>query len=93
MKFDTAFARSQFPNCVWNLTFFENAGGTFVPKSVISNLGTVPSSIGLLAVACVRVWAWVRVDWLVAGCVARVWMCGWRGLPVWVEGWVWVRWR
>ncbi len=36
--FDVDFARSQFPKGVWDWSFFENAGGSFVPTSVIDRL-------------------------------------------------------
>ncbi len=35
---DTAFARSLFPDPCWHWSFFENAGGSFVPTSVIDRL-------------------------------------------------------
>lgn len=35
---DVAFARAQFPDGVWDWAFFENAGGSFVPKSVIARI-------------------------------------------------------
>ena len=38
MVFDTVFSRSQFPHQAWDIAFFENAGGTFVPNTVISRL-------------------------------------------------------
>jgi len=37
-EFDTTFARSQFPSNIWNTSFFENAGGVFVPNSVIERM-------------------------------------------------------
>ncbi len=37
-EFDTAFARAQFPNVCWDIAFFENAGGSFAPKSVIERM-------------------------------------------------------
>ena len=38
--FDTAFARAQFPDTCWNdgWAFFENAGGSYVPRSVIERM-------------------------------------------------------
>ena len=36
--FDVDFSRSQFPTGVWDYPFFENAGGSFVPTSVIDRL-------------------------------------------------------
>ncbi len=36
--FDVAFARRQFPSGVWDWPFFENAGGSFVPTSVIDRI-------------------------------------------------------
>lgn len=38
--FDVDFARNQFPSGVWDWSFFENAGGSFVPTSVIDRLTT-----------------------------------------------------
>ena len=35
---DVDFARHQFPDSVWAWAFFENAGGSFVPQSVIDRL-------------------------------------------------------
>lgn len=35
---DVSFCRSQFPSQCWDWAFFENAGGSFVPKSVIKRL-------------------------------------------------------
>ncbi len=37
-KLDVAFCRDQFPPHCWDWAFFENAGGSFVPKSVIGRL-------------------------------------------------------
>jgi cysteine desulfurase family protein (TIGR01976 family) len=37
-EFDVHFARSQFPNVCWDWAFFENAGGAFVPQSVIQRM-------------------------------------------------------
>jgi cysteine desulfurase family protein (TIGR01976 family) len=37
-QFDVHFARSQFPNVCWDWAFFENAGGSFVPNSVIERM-------------------------------------------------------
>ncbi len=37
-EFDVHFARSQFPNVCWDWAFFENAGGSFVPNSVINRM-------------------------------------------------------
>ena len=37
---DPLFVRSQFPAAVWEWTFFESAGGSFVPRSVIDRLMT-----------------------------------------------------
>ncbi len=36
--FDVDFARRRFPAGVWDWAFFENAGGSFVPASVIARL-------------------------------------------------------
>ena len=36
-QLDVAFVRAQFPN-IGNLAFFENAGGTFVPQTVIDKV-------------------------------------------------------
>lgn len=36
--FDVAFARSLFPETCWDWAFFDNAGGSFVPESVIERL-------------------------------------------------------
>jgi len=36
--FDVEFARSQFPSGLWDWSFFENAGGSYVPTSVINRL-------------------------------------------------------
>ncbi len=36
--FDVDFARSQFPTGIWDWSFFENAGGSYVPTSVIDRL-------------------------------------------------------
>ncbi|HJO71717.1 MAG TPA: cysteine desulfurase-like protein [Rhodospirillales bacterium] len=36
---DVDFARRQFPDSAWAWAFFENAGGSFVPRSVIQRLG------------------------------------------------------
>ena len=40
MPLDPAFARAQFPETCWNdgWAFFENAGGAYVPESVIARL-------------------------------------------------------
>lgn len=38
VKLDVAFCRDQFPPQCWDWAFFENAGGSFVPKSVINRL-------------------------------------------------------
>lgn len=35
---DVAFCRALFPAACWDWAFFENAGGSFVPKSVIQRL-------------------------------------------------------
>ena len=35
---DIAFVRGQFPDAVWDWAFFENAGGSFVPQSVVERL-------------------------------------------------------
>ena len=40
---DPLFVRSQFPAAVWEWTFFESAGGSFVPRSVIDRLTTYMS--------------------------------------------------
>lgn len=37
-EFDVHFARAQFPNVCWDWAFFENAGGAFVPQSVIQRM-------------------------------------------------------
>jgi len=37
-QFDVDFARAQFPEGLWEWAFFENAGGAFVPESVIRRL-------------------------------------------------------
>ncbi len=37
-KLNVAFCRDQFPAACWNWAFFENAGGSFVPNSVIKRL-------------------------------------------------------
>lgn len=36
--FDVAFARSLFPDTCWTWSFFDNAGGSFVPNSVMDHL-------------------------------------------------------
>lgn len=36
--FDVAFARRQFPTGLWDWAMFENAGGAFVPESVIQRM-------------------------------------------------------
>lgn len=36
--FDVDFARSLFPSTCWDWSFFDNAGGSFVPESVIERL-------------------------------------------------------
>lgn len=38
MMLDTDFVRAQFPDNHWRYAFFENAGGAFVPNSVISRM-------------------------------------------------------
>ncbi len=38
INLDVAFCRDQFPATCWDWAFFENAGGSFVPKSVIQRL-------------------------------------------------------
>jgi cysteine desulfurase family protein (TIGR01976 family) len=38
IKLDVEFCRRQFPNACWDWAFFENAGGSFVPNSVIKRL-------------------------------------------------------
>lgn len=38
VEFDVQFARSQFPDTCWDWAFFENAGGAFVPTSVIQRM-------------------------------------------------------
>lgn len=37
-KLDIDFVRQQFPTSRWNSAFFENAGGAFVPNSVIDRM-------------------------------------------------------
>lgn len=37
-KLNVEFCRSQFPSACWDWAFFENAGGSFVPHSVIKRL-------------------------------------------------------
>jgi len=37
-KLNVAFCRDQFPAACWDWAFFENAGGSFVPNSVIKRL-------------------------------------------------------
>jgi len=37
-KLNVAFCRDQFPAACWDWAFFENAGGSFVPNSVITRL-------------------------------------------------------
>lgn len=38
IKLNVDFCRTQFPEKCWDWTFFENAGGSYVPKSVIERL-------------------------------------------------------
>ena len=38
MTLDLAFVRNQFPTTNWQWAFFENAGGAFVPNSVIERM-------------------------------------------------------
>ncbi|MBO6949346.1 MAG: aminotransferase class V-fold PLP-dependent enzyme [Rhodospirillales bacterium] len=38
IKLNVEFCRSQFPSACWDWAFFENAGGSFVPQSVIKRL-------------------------------------------------------
>lgn len=38
LKLNVDFCRAQFPTTCWDWAFFENAGGSFVPKSVIARL-------------------------------------------------------
>lgn len=38
IKLDVDFCREQFPANCWDWAFFENAGGSFVPKSVIQRM-------------------------------------------------------
>lgn len=38
LKLDVNFCRDQFPANCWDWAFFENAGGSFVPKSVITRM-------------------------------------------------------
>ncbi len=38
VNLDVTFCRNQFPSQCWDWAFFENAGGSFVPKSVIQRL-------------------------------------------------------
>jgi len=38
LDFDVDFTRSLYPDGIWDWSFFENAGGSFVPSSVISRL-------------------------------------------------------
>ena len=38
IRFDTAFARGLFPAPCWDWSFFDNAGGSYVPESVIARL-------------------------------------------------------
>lgn len=38
IKLDVDFCRNQFPANCWDWAFFENAGGSFVPKSVIARM-------------------------------------------------------
>ncbi|MEQ8664211.1 MAG: aminotransferase class V-fold PLP-dependent enzyme [Rhodospirillales bacterium] len=38
IRFDTDFARGLFPEPCWNWSFFDNAGGAYVPESVIDRL-------------------------------------------------------
>ncbi len=38
IKLDVEFCRRQFPSRCWDWAFFENAGGSFVPKSVIERM-------------------------------------------------------
>lgn len=40
IKLDVDFCRNQFPTTCWDWAFFENAGGSFVPNSVINRLTT-----------------------------------------------------
>jgi len=37
-KLNVSFCRDQFPSQCWDWAFFENAGGSFVPKSVIKRM-------------------------------------------------------
>jgi len=37
-ELDLNFVRSQFPNVCWDWAFFENAGGAFVPQTVIRRM-------------------------------------------------------
>ena len=39
LELDIEFARRLFPDSAWAWAFFENAGGSFVPQSVIDRLG------------------------------------------------------
>ncbi len=38
IKLDVDFVRAQFPTACWDWAFFENAGGAFVPNSVIKRM-------------------------------------------------------
>lgn len=40
---DIEFVRAQFPKSCWDWAFFENAGGAFVPNSVIKRMSTYMS--------------------------------------------------
>lgn len=42
-RLDLDFVRSQFPASRWEWAFFENAGGAFVPSSVIQRMGSYMS--------------------------------------------------
>lgn len=43
IKLDLDFVRAQFPDTCWDWAFFENAGGAFVPNSVIKRMTTYMS--------------------------------------------------
>ena len=38
IEFDADFARGLFPSGLWRWAFFENAGGSYVPNSVIERV-------------------------------------------------------
>ena len=37
---DMAFVRAQYPKTCWEWSFFDNAGGTYVPTPVIDRITT-----------------------------------------------------